>query len=131
MTSGEAGAPLSFAAILDVTADHGVDDFGVPWAAAARVSARLIDQDVYHGVFVKAAALLDTLLRHPWLETQQARASWAAAAALLAVNGYQLRDEVKTGDLAQLTGQVAGPGVPLAQLAQVLREWSEAQEPSS
>jgi death-on-curing protein len=129
--STPAGIPIDFPTILDVTADSGVDDFGVPWAAAARIAARLIDQDVYHGTFVKAAALLDLLLRHPWLEARQARACWAAAGALLAVNGYRLREDVKNGELAALTSRIAGPGVPLQELARVLRDWSEEQEPGS
>jgi hypothetical protein len=108
-----------------------VDDYGVPYAAAARIAAHLLDQDVYHGAHMKAAALLDTLMRHPWLEHHQASASWTAARAALAVNSHNLREDVKPTDIATLLTRVAGPGVPLLALARTLREWTVPQEPNS
>jgi death-on-curing protein len=123
------GHPIDFQTILEISsAAPGaprVDDFGVPIAAAARISAVLLDQDVYFGTTMKAAALLDMLLRHPWLEHHQARAAWTAAEALLAVNGLAIRRDVKASEIAGILRQVAGPGVALAKLARTLQGWTE------
>lgn len=122
----EPGIPIGFGAILDVCGSASVDDLGVPIAAAARVAARLMDQDVYHGPHLKAAVLLDTLLRHPWLSERQARTAWAAAAALLAVNGYRMRPEVPVKEYASLLTRIVGPAVPITEIAAHLRAWSES-----
>jgi hypothetical protein len=127
------GIAISFEELLQATADAPgrpfVTDYGVPFAAAARTSARALDQDVYHGVHAKAAALLDTLLRHPWLEHHQASAALTAVSALLAFNNWRLREDVKQGELAALLTLVAGPGLSIAELARQLRDLSEAAAP--
>jgi death-on-curing protein len=129
-----AGHPLGFQDLLQGAQAPGsprVDDYGVPFMAAARIGAALLGQDVYHGAHMKAAALLDTLLRHRWLEHHQARAAWAATVAQLEVNGHMLRDDIKPGDIAAVLTQVAGPGVHLVELARTLRSWTVEQDPSS
>jgi hypothetical protein len=123
------GIGLDFETILTVTADTTgsplINDFGVVWAGAARQSAHVFQQDVYYGPAAKGAALLDQLLRHPWLEHHQARAAWAAAEAVLGVNGLRIRANVPTKEIAGLLVRIAGPGVDLAELAVTLRTWSE------
>jgi hypothetical protein len=121
------GAPLDFQALLQVAEAPGsprVDDYGVPLMAAARIGAHLLGQHVYHGAHLKAAALLDVLLRHPWLEHHQARAALTAAAAQLEINGYRLRDDLKNSEIAGVLTRVVGPGVPLLELARTLRGWT-------
>lgn len=132
-TPGPAGHPLAFQDLLQAAQAPGsprVDDYGVPFAAAARIGANLLGQDIYHGAHMKAAALLDTLMRHRWLEHHQARAGWAATVAQLETNGHLLRDEVKPGDIAAVLTQVASPGVHLVELARILRDWTHEQKPS-
>jgi death-on-curing protein len=135
VTTPPPGHPIDFQTILQACADAPgsprVSDFGVPLAAAARIAAHLLDQDVYHGAHVKAAVLLDTLMRHPWLEHHQASASWTVARTALTVNGYELREDVKPAEIAALLTRVAGAGIPLTDLARTLREWTAPQEPSS
>jgi death-on-curing protein len=130
-----AGHPIDFQAILQACADAPgsprVTDFGVPYAAAARMAAHLLGQDVYHGAHIKAAAVLDTLMRHPWLEHHQASASWTVARASMAVNGLDLREDVKPAQIAGLLTRIAGSGIPLTEVARALREWTVEQEPSS
>ena len=124
-----AGSGITFEELLQVTADAPgrpvVIDYGIPVAAAARTSAHLLERDVYHGAHAKAAALLDQLLRHPWLEHHQASAAVTAAGALLAVNGWRLRPDVKQAELATLLTSVAGPGVAIAELARRLQSMTE------
>jgi hypothetical protein len=124
------GIGLDFETVLMVTADTTgsplINDFGVVWAGVARQAAHVFDQDVYFGPTAKAAALLDQLLRHPWLEHHQVRAAWAATEASLAVNGFRIRSDVPMKEIASLLGKIIGPGVDLAELAAVLRNWSEA-----
>ncbi len=119
------GTPIDFGTLLDVCGDSSVDDYGVPIAAAARISARLMDQDVYYGAHLKAAALLDMLLRHPWLSERQARIAWAATEALLAVNGWRMRSDVPVKEYAGLLTRIVGPAVPIAEIAGTLKGWSE------
>ena len=129
-----AGHPLGFQDLLQAAQAPGsprVDDYGVPFMAAARIGATLLGQDVYHGARMKAAALLDTLLRHRWLEHHQARAAWAATVAQLEANGHMLRDDIKPGDIAAVLAQVAGPGVHLVELARTLQNWTSEPDPSS
>lgn len=130
-----AGVPITFEELLQVTAnapDHpAITDYGVPFAAAARTSARALDRDIYHGVHAKAAALLDTLLRHPWLEHHQATAAWTALTAMLAFNGWHPRPDAKRAEVADLLARVAGPGVAIADLARELRALTERSVPSA
>jgi hypothetical protein len=127
--SQDAGHALDFQTLLEVSANapgapH-VQDFGVPFAASARIGLNLLDQDVYHGATMKTAALLDMLLRHPWLEHHQARAAWVSAEAQLAVNGLAIRRDVKSSEIGGLLHQIAGPGVALADVARTLQGWTE------
>lgn len=127
--SNPTAVAIDFEAILDVVAEApgrpGVDDYGVPYAAAARAALSMLDADVYGSAFLKAAALLDTLLRHPWLERNQARVSWVATTALLDANGYQIRGDVEPEGIAAILAQVIGLGIPLTELSQMIQALCE------
>lgn len=122
------GHPIDFPTLLraaaEVPGSPRIDDYGVPFAATQRHGARMLDQDVYWGAHLKAAVVLDTLLRHPWLERGQASASWAAMAAVLDVNGYRVSSETKDAEITTLARAIAGPGVPLLEIARTLRNWT-------
>ncbi len=55
--------------------DPQVDDYGPLYATVARVNARAMERDVYGSVYLKAAALLQTLAKLPVLSTPP-RPTW-------------------------------------------------------
>ncbi|MEU5615260.1 fic family toxin-antitoxin system, toxin component [Streptomyces sparsogenes] len=122
------GHPIDFPTLLQATADipgsPAIDDYGVPLAAVHRHGAHMLNQDVYWGAHLKAAAVLDTLLRHPWLEHSQADAAWAATRAVLTINGLTLARDVKGSEVLALMRDIAGPGIPLRDIARALRAWT-------
>lgn len=122
------GLAIDFPTLLQATADipgsPAIDDYGVPLAAIHRHGANMLNQDVYWGAHLKAAAVLDTLLRHPWLEHSQADAAWAATRAVLTINGLSVAQDVKGAEVLALMRDIAGPGVPLRHIARALRAWT-------
>lgn len=123
------GHAIDFQTILEISAaapgSPRVDDFGLPIATATRMAAVLLDQDVYYGATMKAAAALDLLLRHPWLEHHQARAAWTVTEVVLAVNGLEIRSDVATSHIASLLQAVVRFGFPITDLSATLRGWTQ------
>jgi prophage maintenance system killer protein len=70
--------------------DPQVDDLGPLIAAVARVDGRALQTDVYGSVHLKAAALLQTLVRLPCLEHSNDQFAWASSEAYLALHGITL-----------------------------------------
>ena len=59
-------------------------------SAVNRPKASFNDQDLYPDVFLKAAALMDSLIRnHPFVDGNK-RTGFAAAALFVLLNGYRL-----------------------------------------
>ncbi|MET7717239.1 fic family toxin-antitoxin system, toxin component [Streptomyces sp. NPDC005407] len=102
--------------------DPQVDDLGPLYAAVARVNARAMDRDVYGSLYLKAAALLQTLAKLPCLEHSNEAFAWHSAEAYLALNGRRL-DYPPKAALALVRDAAAGTlGVP--RIARQLREWT-------
>lgn len=72
MTQHEPLRPLDVTFLLHAAellpGDPQVDDLGPLYAAVARGNARALERDVYGSVYLKTAALLQTLVRLPCLE---------------------------------------------------------------
>lgn len=58
--------------------------------AVARVNARALERDVYGSVYLKAAALLQTLAKLPCLEDSNEAFAWHATEAYLILNAHAL-----------------------------------------
>ncbi|MFJ3229370.1 fic family toxin-antitoxin system, toxin component [Streptomyces sp. NPDC086783] len=68
--------------------DLQVDGYVPLYAAVARVNARAMERDIYSSVYLRAAAaLLQTLVRLPFLEHSNEAFSWHSAEAYLSLNG--------------------------------------------
>ena len=68
-----------------------VRDFALLHSAAERPKATYAGRDLYPTVFLKAAALLQSLcLNHPFTDANK-RTSWISAKRFLKVNDYHLR----------------------------------------
>ena len=68
---------------------HGVRDISLLLSAVGRPQASFDDEDLYPDLFVKAAALMDSLINnHPFVDGNK-RTGIAAAALFLHTNGYR------------------------------------------
>lgn len=69
---------------------HGVRDIGLVESAVYRPQATFDSNDLYVGVFHKAAALLQSLLKnHPFVDGNK-RTALTSAGLFLRLNGYKL-----------------------------------------
>lgn len=101
--------------------DPQVDDYGPLYAAVARGNARAMERDIYGSVYLKAAALLQTLAKLPCLEHSNEAFAWHSTEAYLALNGYQLDYPPKEA-VALVRDAVSGvAGVGL--IGRQLRAW--------
>lgn len=78
---------------------EGVRDFNLLKSAAVRPLVTVMGQDAYPDLFLKAAALLESLSKnHPFLDGNK-RAAFISAVVFLEVNGYQLNaDQEEAAD---------------------------------
>jgi len=92
--------------IIDETGGaHGVRDVGLLKSAVARPGATFGGQDLYHDVFHKSAALMESLARnHPFLDGNK-RTAIAATGMFLERNGFRIESTQK--ELERFTLDVA------------------------
>lgn len=102
--------------------DPQVDDWGKLFGAIERMYARALDHDVYGSVYLKAAALLETLARLPCLEHSNEAFAWHCAEAYLALMGHPLSYESKDA-VALVHDSVAGR-IGVGQIARQLKGWT-------
>ncbi|MGA5799093.1 fic family toxin-antitoxin system, toxin component [Streptomyces cellulosae] len=102
--------------------DPQVDDYGSLYAAVARVNARAMERDVYGSVYLKAAALLQTLVKLPCLEHSAEAFAWHSTEAYLALNGYQLDYPPK--EAIALVRDAASGAAGVGLIGRQLRAWS-------
>jgi death-on-curing protein len=102
--------------------DPQVDDYGPLYAAVARVNARALERDIYGSLYLKAAALLQTLAKLPCLEHSNEAFAWHTTEAYLMLNGQDL-DYAPKAAVALVRDAASGAlGVP--RIARQLRDWS-------
>ncbi|MFF5553466.1 fic family toxin-antitoxin system, toxin component [Streptomyces olivaceoviridis] len=118
MTQNEPLHPLDVAFLLHAAellpGDPQVDGYGPLYAAAGQVDAGAMERDVYGSVYLKAAALLQTLAKLPSLEH--------STEAYLALNGHRF-DYLTKGAVALVRDAASGTaGVGL--IGRRLRSWT-------
>ncbi|MET8128110.1 fic family toxin-antitoxin system, toxin component [Streptomyces sp. NPDC005231] len=109
---------LHAAELLD--GDPQVDDFGPLYAAAARVNARAMERDIYESLYLKAAALLQTLAKLPCLEHSNEAFAWHEAYLIL--NARELEYPPKAA-VALVRDALSGT-LGVARIARQLRDWT-------
>ncbi|MGW0082330.1 fic family toxin-antitoxin system, toxin component [Streptomyces sp. NPDC003393] len=126
MTQDRSPHPLDVSFLLHAAellhGDPQVDDFGPLYAAVARVNARPLERDVYGSVHLKAAALLQTLVRLPCLEHSNEAFAWHSAEAYLALNGHRL--EYPPKEAVALVREAASGVLGVGLIGRQLRAWS-------
>ena len=74
---------------------HGLRDLGLLESAVARPEASFGGEDLYQDIFLKAAALIHSLLRnHPFVDGNK-RTSMFSAMTFLELNGYWFESKQK------------------------------------
>jgi len=107
--------------IAETGGSHGVRDLARLESAVARPQAAFGGKELYPDVFLKAAALLDSLINnHPFVDGNK-RTGITAAALFLQANGQQLT--ANTAELEEFTLQAATshPDLP------ILADWLHRQ----
>lgn len=95
-----------------------VRDAGLLASALARPATTIGGVDAYASLELKAAALLESLLRNPPLIDGNKRSSWTLTSAFLWINGWALQFD--TDDAFDLILAVAEGRVDIDQLALAL-----------
>ena len=112
--------------IEETGGSHGIRDLKMLLSAVGRPRASFDNQDLYPDLFIKAAALMESLVRnHPFVDGNK-RTGATAAAIFLTRNGYHLVASYE--DLVAITMQVAQSQVRLEALASWLRDNSQQVE---
>lgn len=83
-----------------------VRDVGLLASAAARPQTTVMGEDAYPALYLKAAALLDSIVRHHPLVDGNKRLGWLAAAVFLDLNGAPIdRDDDVAFDLVMAVAE--------------------------
>ncbi|MFF3467799.1 fic family toxin-antitoxin system, toxin component [Streptomyces sp. NPDC001984] len=126
MTQREPLHPLDVTFLLHAAellpGDPQVDDYGPLYAAVARVNARALERDIYGSLYLKAAALLQTLVRLPCLEHSNEAFAWHSAEAYLTLNGCRLDYPPK--EAVALVRDVASGAMGVGLIGRQLRAWN-------
>jgi death-on-curing protein len=105
-----------------IDGDPQLDDLGALFGAVARHRAHAMGRDVYGSDWLKAAALLHSLVRTPALEHSNGQFAWLTAIAFLELNGTHIGYSAK--DAAALVADTAAGRVGVQQIALNLRRWA-------
>lgn len=95
-----------------------VRDFGLIEAAVARPRSSAFGQDAYPTLALKAAALLQSLVRNHALVDGNERMGWLATVVFLDLNGHAVR--LSDDDAFELVMAVAGGRIELQDIAKAL-----------
>lgn len=99
-----------------------VRDFGLLDSAAHRPQASYQGQDAYPDLYVKAAALLESILRNRALIDGNKRLAWAATMVFARLNGVHIR--APHAEAYDLIHEVIVERADLDVVARRLRDWS-------
>lgn len=99
-----------------------VRDLGLVDSATHRPMASAFGQEAYADLYVKAAALLHSVVRNHPLVDGNKRLGWVACRTFLKINGADLAP--KEDEAVEFVLAIAGGGIDdLAQIAAFLRAW--------
>lgn len=102
---------------------HGVRDLGLLESAVARPQATFDGKELYSDVFIKAAALMDSLVNnHPFADGNK-RTGVMSAGLFLLINGYKLK--TSSAGMEDITMRVATKKVAIEKLAQWMKKNSQ------
>ncbi len=101
--------------IEETGGSHGVRDMGLLLSALGRPQATFEKKDLYPTIYVKAAAVADSIINnHPFVDGNK-RTGIGAAAMFLSLNGYMIIASNK--ELLDLTMQIAQKRTTIGEIA--------------
>jgi death-on-curing protein len=102
---------------------HGVRDVGMLLSALGRPQATFDGKELYPDIMLKAAALMDSLVRnHPFMDGNK-RTAITASALFLRQNGYLL--QVENLEMVHFTLACAQSQLSLVEIAEWFRKYSK------
>jgi death-on-curing protein len=105
---------------------HGVRDVGMLLSALGRPQATFDGKELYTDIMLKAAALMDSLVRnHPFVDGNK-RTAITASAIFLRLNGYRL--QVENHEMVHFTLACAQSQLSLVEVADWFRKYSNKIE---
>lgn len=107
--------------IAQLLGEPAVRDMGLLEAAAARPQASAFGDDAYPTIALKAAALMESLVRNHALVDGNKRIGWVAARLLCRRNGFQI--VAPEDDAYNFVIAIAAGGRTLEQIAEQLDAW--------
>lgn len=103
-----------------------VRDLGLLDAAAHRPRAIVLGVEAYESLWVKAAALMDSVVRSRPLAQGNWRLGWVAAVTLCDINGWWI--DADDDDALDLVRQVGRGQVDVRSAAERLEQWALPKE---
>lgn len=97
-----------------------VRDVGLLASALARPATTVFGEDAYAAIELKAAALLESLIRNHALVDGNKRTAWTLMVVFLGLNDY--RHDFDTDTAFDLVLAVANDAIPLEESARTLKE---------
>lgn len=102
---------------------HGLRDLGLLESAVARPKASFGGEDLYPTIFLKAGALVHSLLRnHPFIDGNK-RTSMYSAMTFLELNGYKFIAKQK--EVVDFALKVENEKLPVEEIAAWLKNYAE------
>jgi death-on-curing protein len=101
--------------IEETGGSHGVRDMGLLLSALGRPQATFEEKDLHATIYVKAAAVADSIINnHPFVDGNK-RTGIGAAAIFLSLNGYMIT--ASNQELLDLTMQIAQKRTTMGEVA--------------
>jgi death-on-curing protein len=112
--------------ISTIGGGHGVRDIGMLLSALGRTQATFDGKELYPDIMLKAAALIDSLVRnHPFVDGNK-RTAITASALFLRLNGYLL--QVENREMVLFALACAQSQLSLVEIAEWFRKYSKKIE---
>jgi death-on-curing protein len=109
--------------ISETGGEHGIRDLGMLLSALGRPQATFDAKELYPDPFLKAAALMDSLVRnHPFVDGNK-RTAITAVAIFMKINGFNL--VVENNEMIRFTLACAQSQLSLDELAGWFKRFSE------
>ena len=109
--------------ITEIGGEHGVRDLGLLQSAVARPQAVFDGNELYPGIYQKAAALLESSInKHPFVDGNK-RTGITAAVLFLRINGHQL--SASNEEMVSFVLSIASGNQSLEAIAEWLENHSE------
>ena len=112
--------------ISTIGGGHGVRDIGMLLSALGRPQATFDGKELYPDIMLKAAALMDSLVRnHPFMDGNK-RTAITASALFLRLNGYLL--QVENREMVRFALVCTQSQLSLVEIAEWFRKYSKEIE---